>query len=550
MSILECTYDRASNRRRIVAPAYIEALEQRLQKAESVIRAFLPGFDLDDPKSNTPPGKQLFETSRVNATTSGKSDKGSETWSESDPSDTNWSPTSPTFVIPAVSTRNLSEAKTRTVDVEQKSAPRKRHQVEVFKMTAAAAFAEERQNRSKSTPPPSSPSSEANDNPARRALNALMGVGSKSPTKVSEPNSTSSDLATTVSEKLLAKPSPVQSDGTYMESSGEESFIFAEDCFPPFGAEIETIVVEIADELARDFLSDARGTRTCTTGTWRQPSTESSTAQCSQRAAGSSTTPTSVTKRSLQKGQLQDDEDEEDARRRKRARLGNPEPNDMGSVDFFACPYAKYDPIRYSEANQTLSEKTYRRCRTACLTNISRLKQHLYRVHRRPEYYCLSCYLEFETERQWQEHAQMRPSCTLKTCPFDEKMTSDQVKVIKRRRIHEPPADAWVGIFRTLFPDVEVPANPYVELTDPSTAVPSVQDYTAFLEHNMPHRFAERLSRRLFGDDDDNDLWNPMTYQWMVNMALEETLPAVLQALHNEYQELRPAAEGGSEESG
>src|SRR3954471_17345081 len=45
----DCTYDQPSNRRRNPAPQYIEALETRLQRAESLLRTFLPNVDLNDP---------------------------------------------------------------------------------------------------------------------------------------------------------------------------------------------------------------------------------------------------------------------------------------------------------------------------------------------------------------------------------------------------------------------------------------------------------------------------------------------------------------------
>ncbi|KAJ9608431.1 Gypsy retrotransposon integrase-like protein 1 [Cladophialophora chaetospira] len=61
----DCTYDQPSNRRRNPAPQYIEALEQRLQKAESVLRTVLPGLDLDDPKFDARTVEQLIETSRA-----------------------------------------------------------------------------------------------------------------------------------------------------------------------------------------------------------------------------------------------------------------------------------------------------------------------------------------------------------------------------------------------------------------------------------------------------------------------------------------------------
>ena len=44
----DCTYDQPSNRRRNPTPQYIEALERRLHRAETLLRAVLPEIDLDD----------------------------------------------------------------------------------------------------------------------------------------------------------------------------------------------------------------------------------------------------------------------------------------------------------------------------------------------------------------------------------------------------------------------------------------------------------------------------------------------------------------------
>lgn len=49
ISFLDCTYDQPSNRRRNPAPQYIEALETRLQRAETLLKTVLPDVDLDNP---------------------------------------------------------------------------------------------------------------------------------------------------------------------------------------------------------------------------------------------------------------------------------------------------------------------------------------------------------------------------------------------------------------------------------------------------------------------------------------------------------------------
>lgn len=62
--ITECTYDQPSNRRRNPAPAYIEALESRLQKAEAILRTVLPGVNLDDPKFHAHGIDEIIESSK------------------------------------------------------------------------------------------------------------------------------------------------------------------------------------------------------------------------------------------------------------------------------------------------------------------------------------------------------------------------------------------------------------------------------------------------------------------------------------------------------
>jgi hypothetical protein len=49
----DCTYDQPSNRRRNPAPQYIEALENRLHRAEALLRTFIPDIDMNDARLET-----------------------------------------------------------------------------------------------------------------------------------------------------------------------------------------------------------------------------------------------------------------------------------------------------------------------------------------------------------------------------------------------------------------------------------------------------------------------------------------------------------------
>ncbi|CAK37749.1 transcriptional regulator family: Fungal Specific TF [Aspergillus niger] len=56
----ECTYDQPSNRRRNPAPQYVEALENRLHKAEALLRVVLPDLNLDDPQFDVHATEQML----------------------------------------------------------------------------------------------------------------------------------------------------------------------------------------------------------------------------------------------------------------------------------------------------------------------------------------------------------------------------------------------------------------------------------------------------------------------------------------------------------
>lgn len=61
---IECTYDQPSNRRRNPAPQYVEALENRLHKAEALLRVVLPDINLDDPRFDVHATQQMLATAK------------------------------------------------------------------------------------------------------------------------------------------------------------------------------------------------------------------------------------------------------------------------------------------------------------------------------------------------------------------------------------------------------------------------------------------------------------------------------------------------------
>ena len=89
-----------------------------------------------------------------------------------------------------------------------------------------------------------------------------------------------------------------------------------------------------------------------------------------------------------------------------------------------------------------------------------RHRQHLYRVHSRPDYYCPRCYEVFESSSLLDVHVRQANSCTVIDCPYPEKLTDEQMKALKRKWPGKSMEECWYIIFRILFPNTPVPSNP------------------------------------------------------------------------------------------
>lgn len=153
----------------------------------------------------------------------------------------------------------------------------------------------------------------------------------------------------------------------------------------------------------------------------------------------------------------------------------------------FACPYAKYDSKRYSAAN--LEELNYRGCSQSYLTDLARVKQHLYRVHERPQHHCPTCFETFKNQTQCIKHYEMR-SCASRPCPFTEKMSTEQLMMIKKKNRGTDPYLGWYEIYKTLFPGTHLPMSPYAAFTATTDTLESFMDYVV---RELPTRLQSQL---------------------------------------------------------
>jgi hypothetical protein len=203
----------------------------------------------------------------------------------------------------------------------------------------------------------------------------------------------------------------------------------------------------------------------------------------------------------------------------KRLRL-NPEGDDSNSR-LFACPYAKYDPMRYSERNDI--ETNYRGCSSKLLRDIARVKQHLYRVHMRPACYCPRCGKEFERQDLQEEHTRETTPCEVQELPFKEKMTTEQRDAVHKRSPGKCARKVWYEIFGIIFPDARAPNSPY-----PDTGAPeAVQDFLEYFQERAPRM----LSRLIL----QSTLQLGWYEQMMLDAAVEMAIPRLIEEFGRDF---------------
>jgi hypothetical protein len=84
-------------------------------------------------------------------------------------------------------------------------------------------------------------------------------------------------------------------------------------------------------------------------------------------------------------------------------------------------------------------------------------------VHKSPDHYCASCFTVFESKTVLDSHARGRPACELQYERYKEKMTFDQVTLIKRRAVGQNQSETWFAIFEILFLGSSRPRSAYVD---------------------------------------------------------------------------------------
>lgn len=193
-------------------------------------------------------------------------------------------------------------------------------------------------------------------------------------------------------------------------------------------------------------------------------------------------------------GEQSSESDASSPKRRKHE--ASPEPQKL-----FACPYFKHDPVRYAEGNTT--ELNYRGCAGGLYRDISRVKQHLKRIHHYPEFYCRRCFALFDTNDKLQKHSSLREACERRDCPYPERINETKQAKIHVKRPGKNPKELWLEIYSIIFPQSPQPDSPYIEhLQQKPAQLPALDQFIELFRrrldiaaHSQPWLAPESSSR-------------------------------------------------------
>ncbi|KAI0454304.1 hypothetical protein F5B21DRAFT_475678 [Xylaria acuta] len=127
-------------------------------------------------------------------------------------------------------------------------------------------------------------------------------------------------------------------------------------------------------------------------------------------------------------------------------------PRDNQGERPLACPFHKKDPQRYQD------------CGKYTLRRIKDVKQHIYRLHCKPELYCSRCFDNFKCSNERDHHIR-EGRCTLQEVPNLDGVISDtqkkELKECKSRGTSKQ--QQWMELWGVIFPGAKPPRSPHVE---------------------------------------------------------------------------------------
>ncbi|KAI1428621.1 hypothetical protein F5Y12DRAFT_675602 [Xylaria sp. FL1777] len=181
------------------------------------------------------------------------------------------------------------------------------------------------------------------------------------------------------------------------------------------------------------------------------------------------------------------DDDDGDGDDEKPPRSGATDKKGKGKdIVRFACPYFKYDPIKY---------QGWPSCPGPGWPDVHRVKEHLYRKHRQDKFRCMRCSECFESKQDYVDHQRASIPCERRDIGLIEGFDAAQEKQLKSRKRQShvvSELDKWRAVFHILFEEVPKenipsPFYEYEQLTMPTRPSHEIFDkYEKYLLHEIP----------------------------------------------------------------
>ncbi|KAL1854061.1 hypothetical protein Daus18300_011559 [Diaporthe australafricana] len=153
-------------------------------------------------------------------------------------------------------------------------------------------------------------------------------------------------------------------------------------------------------------------------------------------------------KRSVEKAFSSDEVDLEGARARQKAKTDAD--SSAKTRRQLACPFQKLDSHKHHE------------CLKYALHRIKDVKQHIYRRHKQPDYYCARCFEVFKTGQARDDHARTA-RCNNKDTPGFEGISDEQRTQLNKGSCRALDVQGkWFEIWDIIFPGQAPPSSPWV----------------------------------------------------------------------------------------
>ncbi|CVK91322.1 uncharacterized protein FMAN_09465 [Fusarium mangiferae] len=170
----------------------------------------------------------------------------------------------------------------------------------------------------------------------------------------------------------------------------------------------------------------------------------------------------------------------------------------------YACPYFKYNPAKY---------KDWRTCPGPGWNDVHRVKEHLYRRHKQPQYRCARCWQPFTDQQGLTHHQRADEPCPLREMGYVEGFDATQERNLRsRKRANQKLSETekWKRVFKILFPhvlvdDIPSPFYDYSQVSQKEDAYRhpesgSLAQYEQYMLREVPQRLRQVLGRELDRD--------------------------------------------------